>query len=372
MSGIYIHIPFCKQACHYCNFHFSTSLSYKPRMMQAINREIELKAGSLSDQVSSIYFGGGTPSLLSDEEVNSIYEKLSQYFDLSSDLEITLEVNPDDVDKSFVQMIRNSPINRLSLGIQSFFEKDLSYMNRAHNSTEAIRALEMCLETGINNITADLIYGLPTLTHSNWVENISRLCSYDIPHLSCYQLTVEAKTPLAALISKGESLAPSDEYAVEQFYLLLDQMDANGYEAYEISNYAKPGYRSRHNSSYWQGEAYLGLGPSAHSFIGNKRSWNTVVNKRYMERIEEGEIPEVVEVLSARDKYNEHILTRLRTIEGIFRKEIFASFPEFGAHFDQSLKSPLEKEMVIDENGQITLTRLGKIWADGVTSDLMA
>jgi oxygen-independent coproporphyrinogen-3 oxidase len=371
MAGIYIHIPFCKQACHYCNFHFSTSMADKPRMVQAIISEIELKAEAIHDPISTIYLGGGTPSLLSADELNAIFKSLDDNFNIEQNAEITLEINPDDVDENYIRMIRNSPVNRLSIGIQSFHDADLKYMNRAHSASEARRSIELCLAADIKNMTVDLIYGVPGLANPRWAENIDILAAYDIPHLSCYQLTVENKTPLEAFIQRGSHQAPSDEMAVEQFYILLDKMEEHGYEAYEISNYAKAGFKSRHNSSYWQGEHYLGFGPSAHSFIGRTRSWNTVVNNRYMEEIESGNIPENHEELTPANQYNEFILTRLRTIEGISLSDIHRLFPIYFNHFTNAIASPLKGGLIDNQNGHVVLTREGKVWADAVTGELM-
>ena len=340
-------------------------------MIDAICAEIKLKTELIQNPISTIYLGGGTPSLLSAFELNSIFRSIEKYYLLTENPEITIEVNPDDVDTEFIQMIRDSPINRLSLGIQSFFEADLQYMNRAHNADESRRAIELCLSSGINNITADLIYGTPTLSHKHWRENINTLASFGIPHLSCYQLTVEDKTPLEAFIERGAMKAPADEHAVEQFYILLDEMESRGYEAYEISNYARPGFRSRHNSSYWLGESYLGFGPSAHSYVDNTRSWNTVVNNRYMEEIEIGNIPQTQEKLTPANQYNEFILTRLRTNEGIKFDAIENYFPEFNQHFIKSIEAPLKRNFISKDIHGIVLTREGKVWADAITGELM-
>ena len=372
MAGIYIHIPFCKQACHYCNFHFSTSLEYKSEMLDAIVGELKMKAGLLNQKIETIYLGGGTPSLLAEKELWLLFDTIDSNYDLIDKPEITLEANPDDVNPSFVQLIKYTPINRLSLGIQSFFDEDLQYMNRAHAADDAHQALRLFKEAGIENITADLIYGMPTLSTSNWIQNIDLFLFYNIPHISCYQLTVEPKTPLHALISQGKLAPPNDQSTVEQFYLLLDKMEANGYEAYEISNFAKPGYRSRHNSSYWQGHPYIGIGPSAHSYFDNSRRWNTRVNKRYMEMIASGTIPETIEELTHRDQYNEYLLTRLRTIEGVSRQHIVEYFPSFLKIFDSSVTEFLKKQWMTTDGQSHTLTREGKIWTDKISSELMA
>ena len=372
MAGLYIHIPFCKQACHYCDFHFSTSLAYKPQMIAAISKEIELKSQFIKNKISTIYFGGGTPSLLSSAELDLLIRAIHHNYKLDEDLEITIEVNPDDVTTDFISMLKDSVVNRISMGIQSFFQEDLEYMNRAHNAQEARTALEACLASGFNNMTADLIYGVPTLSNKRWEENIDTLIQYNIPHLSCYQLTVEDKTPLEAYIDRGSMQAPSDESGVEHFNILLDKMDRHGYEDYEISNYAKPGFRSRHNSAYWKGESYLGFGPSAHSYIDNTRSWNTVVNNRYMEFIADGKLAEESEVLTDENRYNEFVLTRLRTMEGIPLFEIEKRFPKYVAHFKSCIPQHIQKVHIKESHDHIILTREGKVWADAISGSMMA
>lgn len=340
-------------------------------MVNAICEELRIKSTIIDAPIQTIYLGGGTPSLLSSKELDAIFISIEKYYSLNQNQEITIEVNPDDVDKNFVQLIRDSPINRLSLGIQSFFNDDLQYMNRAHNAEEARRSVELCLSTGIDNITADLIYGVPGLSHRHWHENIDILASYDIPHMSCYQLTVEDKTPLEAFIERGAMESPNDEHAVEQFYILLDKMSWHGYEAYEISNYAKPGFRSKHNSAYWQSEPYLGFGPSAHSYYNKQRSWNTVVNKRYMESLEANELEQESELLTLENQYNEFVLTRLRTIEGISIKKINQLFPIYLEQFNKNLAAPLQNKLIKEIDNHIILTRKGKVWADAVSAGLM-
>ena len=372
MAGIYIHIPFCKQACHYCNFHFSTSIDDKPRMVDAICQEITLKKNIIDEEIQTIYFGGGTPSLLSATDIENIFTAIYSHYQITDQVEVTFETNPDDVSDDFIAILMNSPINRLSMGIQSFHQVDLEYMNRAHTAHEGQLALERCAKAGIDNISADLIYGVPTLSDEAWLENIHIMHEAGVQHTSCYQLTVEEKTPLAAFIERGSRISPSDETAVRQFYMLLDAMARLGYEAYEISNYSKPGFRSKHNSAYWTGAPYIGIGPSAHSFNNGQRLWNTVVNNRYMEEIEAGQIPEASEILSQADQYNEFVLTRLRTIEGIPIKYISTNFQEFRDHFINALSAPIDDKLIQQEEDHIRLTREGKVWADAVSAGLMA
>ena len=276
MAGIYIHIPFCKQACHYCNFHFVTSLHYKNEMIAALLKEIDLipfpsplveKGDVNSERTETIYFGGGTPSLLSVDEIKLIFNKIQKRFIVSEHAEITLEANPDDITEEKLIGWKQGGINRLSIGIQSFFEEDLKWMNRAHNAQQAIGNLQLAIKQ-FNNITIDLIYGTPQLTNEKWKQNVDTALSLNIPHLSCYALTVEPKTPLAKMIRQHPKENISPEKQSEQFLLLMQWMEDAGYEHYEISNFARPGWRSRHNSSYWQGKNYVGIGPSSHSFNG--------------------------------------------------------------------------------------------------------
>jgi len=317
LAGIYIHIPFCKQACHYCNFHFSTSLRYKNELLAALLKEIDLQQEYFAGEtIETIYIGGGTPSLLSREEVDSILKKIYSLFNVLPEAEITLEANPDDINAEKLKDWKESGINRLSIGIQSFFDEDLQWMNRAHNAEQAIGNLQSAIQQ-FSNITIDLIYGTPGLTNERWKQNVERAIALNIPHLSCYALTVEPKTPLDKLIRQHQSPDINPDKQSEQFLLLMQWMALAGYEHYEISNFAKPGFRSRHNSSYWQGKKYLGFGPSAHSFDGNARWWNVSNNNQYIESIKKGILPFKKEKLTAIQKLNEFIMISLRTMEGL-------------------------------------------------------
>ncbi|MEK7227130.1 MAG: radical SAM family heme chaperone HemW, partial [Bacteroidota bacterium] len=299
MAGIYIHIPFCRQACHYCNFHFATSLHYKNELIAGLLKEIDLipfpspqveKGDVISERMETIYFGGGTPSLLNIEDLILIIEKIKTVFAVTADAEITLEANPDDITEKKLIDWKEAGINRLSIGIQSFFDEDLKWMNRAHTAKQAIDNLKLAT-TQFNNITIDLIYGTPQLTNEKWKQNVDSAISLNIPHLSCYALTVEPKTPLDKMIRQHQTENINPEKQSEQFLLLMQWMEEAGYEHYEISNFAKPGWRSRHNSSYWQGKNYLGIGPSAHSFNGAERQWNISNNNIYIESINRGTVP---------------------------------------------------------------------------------
>lgn len=283
MAGIYLHIPFCKQACYYCNFHFSTSLAQKDAMVQAILREIQLQQNYLDGlAVSSIYFGGGTPSILPEEDLQALLQALHQHFNITPDAEITLEANPDDLTAAKLAALKAAGINRLSIGVQSFHEEDLQWMNRAHNSQQATQCITLAQAAGFENITIDLIYGGPTLSDEGWAANVQQAIALKVPHLSCYALTVEAGTALDHFIKKKKMAAVDTDKAARHFEQLMQWMQAAGYEHYEISNFALPGWHSRHNSSYWQGKSYLGIGPSAHSFNGTSRQWNIANNTAYI------------------------------------------------------------------------------------------
>ncbi len=369
MSGIYIHIPFCKQACHYCNFHFSTSLRYKNELIAALLREIEISVSSgvaAPDNIETIYFGGGTPSLCNKDEIQSIIEKLRSFFNVSPAAEITLEANPDDISKEKLNDWKQAGINRLSIGIQSFFEEDLVWMNRAHNAKQAIDSLQLAVAT-FDNITIDLIYGTPGLTDEKWKQNVEKAIFSGVPHLSCYALTVEPKTPLDKLIRqhRSEDIDPGKQS--EQFLLLMQWLEDAGYEHYEISNFAKPGFRSRHNSSYWQGKKYLGFGPSAHSFDGNARWWNIANNNIYIDSIKKGIIPFEKEQLTPTQKLNEFIMISLRTSEGLDLSRINETKSK---DLQAASRKYIENGLVKLENNNLRLTQEGKLLADGIASDL--
>ncbi|HEY0678825.1 MAG TPA: radical SAM family heme chaperone HemW, partial [Chitinophagaceae bacterium] len=292
MAGIYIHVPFCKQACHYCNFHFSTSLDSKNDFITALLKEIVMQCGYLQDQqVDTIYFGGGTPSLLSPEEISLILNKLHAAFNINPAAEITLEANPDDLQANKPFDMKAAGINRLSIGIQSFFDEDLRWMNRAHNAALSVSSIHAARDAGFSNLTIDLIYGTPGLTDSKWEENVNRAISMEIPHLSCYALTVEPKTALDHFIRTKKFTDIDPDQQARQFLQLMDWTASAGYEHYEISNFAKPGLRSKHNTSYWLGKHYLGLGPSAHSFNGESRQWNVPNNAVYIRTLNQNELP---------------------------------------------------------------------------------
>ena len=371
MSGIYIHIPFCKQACFYCDFHFSTSLKKKEDMISALVKEIEIRKTELNNSIiETIYFGGGTPSVLSTDEIETLIDAVYKNFAVVENPEITLEANPDDLSEEKIMELSKSPINRLSIGIQSFFEKDLKLMNRAHNSDEAKKCLSLATQY-FDNISVDLIYGIPDCTNQEWQENIQTALSFGVPHISSYALTVEPKTPLASFIKKGIIKNVDDEKAQEQFHILIDELEKANFVHYETSNFGKEAFFSKNNSSYWLGKSYIGIGPSAHSFDGTQRSWNVRNNSKYINSISENKLPIEREILSKNDRYNEYIMTGLRTIWGVSFDKIKN---EFGAQYIEYLekesKKYINQELLYLDNLVLKTTKKGKFLSDGIASDL--
>ncbi|WP_058104022.1 radical SAM family heme chaperone HemW [Maribacter dokdonensis] len=371
MSGIYIHIPFCKQACHYCDFHFSTTMGKKEAMVKALCKELELrKAEFLGEQVATIYFGGGTPSVLETEEIEQLIAAVREYYDVVDNPEITLEANPDDLSEEKILQLAASPINRLSIGIQSFFEEDLKLMNRAHNALEAEKCLQLA-SAHFDNISIDLIYGMPNMTLDRWKQNIDKALSFGIPHISSYALTVEPKTALAKFVEDGLITPATDEETQEHFNVLNETLLSAGFDCYEISNFGKPGYYSQNNSAYWQQKKYIGVGPSAHSFDGVQRGWNINNNPKYIKSIAQNILPMEVEVLSSTDKYNEYVMTGLRTIWGVSLSRIST---EFGLKYKEYVLLQADKfiaEHLLFVDGDILkTTKKGMFLADGIAADL--
>lgn len=371
MASIYIHIPFCKQACYYCDFHFSTSLKKKSELIHCLIHEIQLRKKELNQEiVETIYFGGGTPSLLNQDELDSIVDAVYENHRIIAEPEITLEANPDDLSLDKIKALAQSKVNRLSIGVQSFLEKDLKLMNRAHNSTEARKCLEYASKY-FSNISLDLIYGIPNATHEEWKNNIREALSLGIPHISSYALTVEPKTALESFIKKGIVENVNDEQAQEQFLILVDELETHNFVHYELSNFGKEGFFSKNNSSYWQGKSYLGIGPSAHSFDGKQRSWNVRNNAKYIKAIQRNELPIERETLTKTDRYNEYIMTGLRTIWGV---DLFKLEKQFGLNYLKYLNQQAEKYLVDHllyiDNGILRTTRKGKFLSDGIASDL--
>lgn len=371
MAGIYIHIPFCKQACHYCDFHFSTSLKKKEEMLQSLKQELVLRKEELHNEVvETIYFGGGTPSILEVDEINDLIQAVYNLFPVSDNPEITLEANPDDLDYTTIHKLAASKVNRLSIGIQSFGEEDLKMMNRAHNSSEAISCLEEAVKH-FDNISIDLIYGIPNMSNERWLANVQRILDLGIPHISCYALTVEERTALNKLIKKGVIPSPKEEVAHNHFMLLIETLRKNGYIHYELSNFAKPGYYSKNNSAYWLGKKYLGIGPSAHSFDSVHRSWNIANNPLYIKDIQSGKLPLEVEELSLSDRYNEYIMTGLRTIWGVDVNRVHRDFgQDFYDYLIQESAHFIADGLMHREGDVLTITDKGKFLSDGIASDL--
>lgn len=372
MPGLYLHIPFCKQACHYCNFHFSTSLRQKGAMLEAILKEIDLQQDYLGGaEIGSVYFGGGTPSLLDVGELEQIFEKIHSLHRIAPDAEITLEANPDDLSLEKLRNLKKlTPVNRLSIGIQSFSDEDLRWMNRAHTSTHARACLDDAVATGFQNLTIDLIYGSPSTSDEQWAENLRLAFGYGIPHLSCYCLTVEEGTALGTFVRRGQQPPVDEDRAACQFEILMEAAAAQGYEHYEISNFAKPGRYARHNTNYWRSEPYLGLGPSAHSFDGVSRQWNVAHNAQYIQHLSNGKIPFEREVLTSTQRYNEYVMTSLRTMWGADLGEISAMGNEVARHFEKSAQVFLNSGILEKAGQTVRLTREGKLLADRVAMEL--
>lgn len=371
MASIYIHIPFCKKACTYCDFHFTTSFKYADEMVDAICQEIKLKKHRITEQIGSIYFGGGTPSVLSSASLQKIFDTLINCFSISADAEITIETNPDDLDAKKIADLRKLPINRFSIGIQSFFEEDLVWMNRAHNANEAVSCIKRSQDAGFENLSIDLIYGYPLLTDEKWFVNINKAIELQTPHISAYALTVEARTALANAIAKGKQSDVSDEQSASQFLDLTKKLQQAGFEHYEISNYALPGKYAIHNTNYWRGISYLGIGPSAHGFDGQNRYINVANNAKYLAALSAGKLVETLEELSQIDHVNEYIMTSLRTMWGLDLKKISSSYGEiYVQEIIKQIKPYIENEKVTFNNNTIKLTDNGKLFADGIAADL--
>ncbi len=372
MAGIYIHIPFCKQKCSYCDFHFSTTFEkYRSDMIDSLINEIEFRKDYLVDQkIETLYFGGGTPSLLTFEELNSIITKVKSSFPNIQLKEITLEANPDDINERSLNEWKQAGVNRLSIGLQSFKSEDLTWMNRAHTVEEALKCIPLAQENGFTNLTIDLIYGLPNLSLIEWKNAIQWVINQKVPHISAYCLTVEEKTSLHKLVKTSKIKPANEDQQSEQFTLLVNLLQQNGYEQYEVSNFAIPGFRSIHNGNYWKGEHYLGIGPSAHSFNGKSRSWNIANNSKYIQLIKElnnGWIE--TEVLSPQDRFNELLLTGLRTTDGLNINQLIEILP-FTNEFNQTKSQFIEAGWITEGNGQLKLTREGLLKADYIASEL--
>jgi oxygen-independent coproporphyrinogen III oxidase len=373
MAGIYLHVPFCSKACHYCDFHFSTILKNKSALIDAMEKEIELQKdffGEAQVVIETIYFGGGTPSLLLEGELNKLLEKLHRNFSVIEDAEITLEANPDDLILEKIKSLKRSGINRLSIGIQSFRDQDLKLMNRSHNSEQAKQCVSMAQAHGFDNISIDLIYGIPELSNHDWEQNLKLAIDLNVNHISSYCLTVEEKTALDHFIKKGKIKPPDEDIAAEQFFLMMDFLEQQQFQHYEISNFSREGWYSRHNSSYWEGKPYLGLGPSAHSFNGQERFWNISNNNTYIKKISQNILPRESETIDLNTAYNEYILTALRTQKGIGFLSIKTLFGETYYNHCLSELLKISNEKIIIQSDSAKLTREGKLFADGIAANL--
>lgn len=372
MAGIYIHIPFCRQKCHYCNFYSVASEKNKEAFLGALFKEIELQKSYLRDEMlETIYFGGGTPSVLSADEVNQLFNAIHSTFLIADEAEITFEANPDDLTNTYLSSLKKTPVNRFSIGVQSFNEEDLKYLNRVHSADQAYHSIKYAQDAGFENISIDLIYGIPTLTEANWIKNLETFFELGLPHLSAYALTVEPKTDLEVLIRKQKMKAVEEDKILEHFQILLDQIRQNSFTHYEISNFCKEPFYALHNTNYWFRKSYLGFGPSAHSFNGNSRQWNISNTEKYIFSINSGEIPKKIEVLSTEEKYNEYVLTSLRTQWGTDSNYILKQFGIiYSNNFKRGIKKYLTNNQVFTEDHRYYLTDAGKLFADRISSDL--
>lgn len=373
LSGLYIHIPFCKQACHYCDFHFSTNLKLKNQSVAAIAKEIALQKDYLGKAplIETVYFGGGTPSLLNETDLEDIFEAIYKHFAIVASPEITLEANPDDLTEQKLQMLKAFPVNRFSIGIQSFYEPHLSYLNRAHNAQEARACVNSAQDAGFNNISIDLIYAIPHPDHSVWENDLNTALQLNIQHISAYCLTIEQRTAFGKWLRTGKMQAIDEEYSAHQFLHLIHTLEANGFEQYEISNFALPGYYARHNSNYWKKQPYLGVGPSAHSFNRYTRQFNVSNNVQYIKAIENNTLPCTIETLTLADQVNEYIMTSLRTKWGCNLDEIKKwSGLDIRKNNKLYLAHCLDRNLVTLKNEVLCLTEAGKLIADQIASDL--
>ncbi len=372
MSGLYIHVPFCKKRCLYCDFYSNTDMGYKKSYVESLLQEMELRHCYLEDPLETIYLGGGTPSQLGSGELRAIFEGISRYFPTTKEMEVTLEANPDDLTPEYVEELARLPINRVSMGIQSFDDADLKFLNRRHDRAKAIEAVRLLKEAGIGNISIDLIYGLPRQTSGGWSRNIDEALRLDVPHISAYHLIYEEGTPLYRLLEEGKVTPVDEESSVEFFSLLWHKLTNAGYDHYEISNFAKPGFYSRHNSSYWKGTSYLGLGPSAHSYNGKEREWNPSSLPQWIKGIRSGKPDIEYESLDSDTGYNDYIVTHLRTMWGVDLEAIRQQFgEERSAYLSRMAKSHLEQGRLKQEGGKLILTEAGIFVSDGIMSDLL-
>lgn len=371
MAGIYFHFPFCRQACHYCNFHFSTQLKYQDEMLQAFKKEIELRTEEWPEELESIYFGGGSPSLLSPKSVEQLINLVIKKINLRHGIEITIEVNPDDVTFEYLEALSSIGINRLSIGIQSFLDRELKFMNRIHNADQAVKTIEWTAQL-FQNFSVDLIYGTPSSDLFSWKKNLNQALSFDVPHLSSYALTVEPKTVLAHQVKNKKVRLLDEEWVKLQYDWMVNRMEEAGYENYEFSNFSKPGFHAVNNANYWKGKAYMGIGPAAHSYDGKrKRSWNPSNNIKYLKSIQQGILPAQFENLNAHEAFNEYLMTGLRTSWGVSLQKINETF---GKHYSNYLEKQVENHLIDQrlywDGDVLKVSKSAKFLTDGIASDL--
>jgi oxygen-independent coproporphyrinogen-3 oxidase len=372
MAGLYIHIPFCRKACFYCNFHFSVNTGAWQEMLQAILREAQTEGPHWSDvRFDSIYFGGGTPSLLPAEALADFIRVLKSQFLLSDNLEFTLEANPDDVDIQRINLWQDAGVNRVSLGLQSFSDAELTWMNRAHHAAQSEAALNLLLQAGIKSVNVDLIYGSPLLSDDDWISALHKVFSSGADHLSAYALTLEADTPYKKLVQQGKYAPPDEDRQARQFDLLMEAAATAGWEHYEISNLCKPGSRAKHNSAYWFNKPYLGLGPSAHSYRNRRRMWNVSDNKSYMAQADAGNWQRSEEFLNQTTMLNELVMTRIRLSEGLSLKEAEQLVPGFSEQNHEAMRGFVDRGWAALEGGVFTLLAPGRHYADAIAASLM-
>jgi oxygen-independent coproporphyrinogen-3 oxidase len=370
MAGIYIHIPYCKQACNYCNFHFSTQTGTGEKMVQAMMNEIELQKNYFPENtlLDSIYLGGGTPSFVPLNSIIKLLQTVFNHFKIKNNVEITLEANPDDLSTAYLHELKKyTPINRLSIGIQSFVEEDLAFMHRVHTAAQAKQVIMDAQKAGFS-VTCDLIYGTPTLSNENWKKNIETLIELGVQHFSCYALTVEEKTVLHHQIHHKKIPEIDEEKIATQFTILQDTIAQHGYEQYEISNFCKNGHYAVHNTNYWKNKSYLGIGPSAHSYNGKDRFWNINNNNLYIKQLLQNQLAQSCEHLNDIDHYNEYVMTNLRTIWGVDSRFIEKKYgSELRKHFEFEIKPFIDNNWVELKNNIYTLTNKGKLFCDLIT-----
>lgn len=370
---LYLHIPFCKQKCSYCNFHFSTSLKLKEEMLVAIKKEIFLRKDELQNKsIPSLYFGGGTPSILSVDEIQALIDEVLKYFSFENNIEITLEANPDDLDKDFLKGLSKTEVNRLSIGTQSFFEEDLKLMNRAHNASQAEDSIKRAQDFGFENVSIDLIYGSPTSDFEIWKQNLEKTVALQVPHVSSYALTVEQNTALSSWVQKNKVASPKESEQNKAFYYMSEFLKENGFQHYEISNFAKEGFHSKHNSAYWKYKEYLGIGPSAHSYNGiERRSWNVSNNVTYCKRLNENQLPQEIEILTPAEQHNEMLMIGLRTVWGVDLGKMKSQFSkEIMEQSEKNIQQKIEEGVLIIEEGYLKIPKKHWFLADGIASDL--